>query len=184
MNRLMLILVLLLLCTSIFPIAMIGMGFGFGGSAEVPHIAIDLNVVKNKYLRDDFYYFEVSVLLNSDRVPSSLLDYPCPHNDYEILGERQLGNELGIIGKYGIEAFPQKGLFVFGLAGLSEHSDIILSQSNATGWYYQQSDSSTYLGIIGAGIAYLTQNKNNIITAQIDNRTGVTIGFSFTFPNF
>jgi len=165
-----------------YPVALFNVGGGAGGSAEVFHLSFDLIILDlEKYDRDTFYAFDVSVLLNRNDVPGGLLDYSCPHDDYSIIGKRQLSNETAFIGKYAIEIIRFKHLFTYGLAGFSEYTSAIIAQSNASGRYYTQSDESTYHGIIGLGMAYTLRDDKNVIFSEFDNRRGITFGFGIKF---
>jgi len=63
------------------------MGFGFGGT----------KAIRDKYPME----LNISFGFTND-VPSDLLDYPVPHSDYHLLGDKNNGNEYGLLLKFGI----------------------------------------------------------------------------------
>jgi hypothetical protein len=107
-----------------------------------------------------------------DQTPSGLLDYPHPFYWHNILGEKKKGEEYGFYGKYGFEAIPSSGLFVFGTLGFSMGEEIILAQSTATGWYYTQSKETKLYGIYGGGLAFTPKGTPFMIQAEYQSRIG------------
>jgi hypothetical protein len=117
-------------------------------------------------------------LIFTSDVPAGTLDYPVPHSDYTSLGRRQ-NDEWGFYVETGLEVIKDKGIFLFGLGGLTFIEEIEVAQSNVTGWYYEQSASTKTNTMIGGGIAYFPKDKWFCLQLEYDNRRGVTgsIGF-------
>ena len=115
----------------------------------------------------------IGFILNGDSVPSDTLEYPVPHNDYTSLGTKRKGNEMALLLKYGLEVIKDKNVFVFVLGGASFGEEIELAQSNVTGWYYEQSSSTTTYGMYGGGVSYKATNKL-LLSVEYDNRRGAT----------
>ena len=117
-------------------------GGGTGGKADAPNLTLEIGEVSTDREHNRLLSIGLGFIFNADDVPSGTLEYPVPHSDYTNLGTRQKGNEYALFGKYGLEIIKNKGLFVFALGGLSFSEEIELAQSNATGWYYEQSSSN------------------------------------------
>ena len=147
----------------------LSIGGGGGGDADAANISFEIGSA-GKYLFGLGFTYIIS-----DDVPSDTLDYPVPHWDYTRLGTRQDG-EFGFYGTLGIGVY--KGIYLFGLGGVSFAKEIELAQSNVTGWYYTQSSDTLTHGMYGGGIR-LGLGEKFCLQVELDNRRGVTgmIGF-------
>jgi len=154
-------------------------GGGGGGESKAGNVSLELGGIS---LLDGERKQLIAIGLGfifGDDVPSDLLDYPVPHEDYTDLGKRQKGNEYGIFVKYGLELIENNNLFIFGLGGCSFAEEVDLARSNVTGWYYEQSSSTKTYGIFGVGFAYYFKENKKLLQIEYDNRRGITgsIGF-------
>ncbi len=93
--------------------------------------------------------FEVGFLNNSE-FKEDVLKWNVPHNDYTDLGTKRTGSSFGIdlLGFYDINdrfaLYAGPGVYAEG----RQH----VAQSNATGWYYEESDESRVIVAGSAGI--------------------------------
>lgn len=154
-------------------------GGGSGGSADAANLTLEVGGTSIGRDNNRLASFGLAIIFNSDDVPSDTLEYPVPHSDYTYLGERQKGNEYAMYGKYGFEILNSNSFYAYGLGGFSFAEDLELARSNATGWYYEQSSSYEYNGIVGAGLGYFPMNEEIALQVEYDNRRGITgtIGF-------
>lgn len=159
----------------------VAVGGGAGGEAGSPNISFEIGATSSAHQTDTFGALSIGIILNSDDVSSDTLDYPVPHNDYELLGNKQQGNEIAGLFKYGVEVKKGSRVFLFGLGGLSFAKEIELARSNVTGWYYEQSSSYEYYGIYGGGICYFSQTHSFSLHLDIDNRRGITGSIGYIF---
>jgi hypothetical protein len=151
-------------------------GGGAGGDADAPNVSIEIGSVSTGRNPDILMALGFGFIFNTDDVPSDTLDYPIPHWDYTSLGKRQKGNEYCLFGKLGMGI---KGIFIYGLGGVSFAEEIELAQSNVTGWYYEQSSSTEAHGMYGGGLALFIPGSRVSLQAEYDNRRGVTGGVGF-----
>lgn len=96
------------------------------------------------------------------------------------------GNEYGVYGKFGIEIFKNKGLFINGLGGFSysktEKSRIDQNLELET-YNVSKSTSNQFLGMYGVGISYLPNDSKLYVQVDWDNRRGCTaaVGWRWLF---
>ncbi len=160
----------------------VALGGGAGGASEAANVSFEAGAVStNADSHNQLLAADLGFIFNADHLPAGTLHYPVPHYDYTSLGNRQKGNEYTIAGKYGFELFKNQGVFVLGIGGLSISEAVALAQSNATGWYYENASSTKINGLYGGGLAYFPPNSRWNISAEYDNRRGITgmIGFRF-----
>lgn len=156
-------------------------GGGAGGKADAANLSLEVGGVTTNREHDRLLAFGVGIIFNGDDVPSDTLEYPVPHWNYTDLGTKQDGPEIALFGKYGLEVITNKRLFLFGLGGLSFAKEIELAQSNATGWYYEQSSSSKLNGVFGAGLSYFPPESKVSLSVEYDNRRGITGSLGYRF---
>lgn len=160
----------------------VSIGGGYGGKVNAANVSVELGRIStNQDSHNQLIALDFGFIFNADNVPSGTLDYPVPHGDYRSLGKRQKGNEYALAAKYGLELLKNEGIFAFGLGGFSISEEINLAQSNATGWYYQNSSTSKLNGLYGGGLGYFPVGSKWSISAEYDNRRGITgsVGFRF-----
>lgn len=167
--------------TSAFAEGYFSIGGGTGGANDVSNLTFELGGVSTDRAQNRLIAIGLGIIFVDNNIPSGTLWYPCPHGYYDRLGARQGGPEFAVFGKYGLEAIKDKGLFIFGLGGFSFLEEIDLARSRATGWYYEQSSSSIVHGMIGVGLGYFPRNHRVSISAEYDNRRGITgsVGIRF-----
>ncbi|WP_139800646.1 hypothetical protein [Geothermobacter hydrogeniphilus] len=151
-------------------------GGGSGGDAGAANLSLEIGGVTTDRPNNRLLSFGLGFIFNADDVPSDTFEYPVPHSNYTDLGTRQKGNEYAFFGKYGLEIIRDKGLFLFALGGFSVSENVDLAQSNATGWYYEQSSSTELNGMFGGGLSYFPVNNKISLQVEYDNRRGVTGG--------
>jgi outer membrane protein W len=98
--------------------------------------------------------FGIGFIFNSEFASKEILDYPVPHNSYTNLGTKRTGNTVGLDGYYYFgekKSFrPYVGLGIY----MSQRKEV--AQSNATGWYYTQSDQSATMLSGEVGVQYVS----------------------------
>ena len=117
-------------------------------------------------------------VLNADYSKEQINDYPCPHDDYHLLGEAKVGNKVGLTATYPIRT---QGRFIF-LPGFGLYAQTIanVARSNVTGWYYAQS-SRTQMGIELCFDAIYKAHSNFLLGLGFSLQRGVTGTLSFSF---
>ena len=85
-----------------------------------------------------------------------LLKYPCPHNNYEIVNNKYFDMICGI--DYLRYSDFTDHLSVYGGIGAYMKGYQIISQSNATGWYYQEDTINEFTLAYSGGIQYHSAN--------------------------
>jgi len=157
-------------------------GIGKGGSSKASNFSLEIGEIAEFIeIPTSIFAISLSAIINSDEIPSDILDYSCPHNDYKKLGIKQQGNERAMLGKYGVEVFKDKRFFFNVLGGVSYTTHIDLVRSNVTKWYYTQSSFIKKNGIFGVGVSFLHQNSYFSLQLDYDNRRGFTGGVGFIF---
>ena len=111
-----------------------------------------------------------------DNIPSGTKSSSAPNTNYTPYDTVDEGTEVGILGKIGMEFFPD--LFVTVLGGATRSNRIEIVTSNTTGIHYEQSSKKEYYGVYGAGISYFPELfewelKMNF-SLDFDNRRGIT----------
>jgi len=157
----------------------IGIGGGGGGQAKGSNGRVEFGGYSTAKSVNLMYGLGIPFTLNRDDLPNGTLEYPCPHNDYRGLGIKDKGAELGVYAKFGVEPIKDTGVFIFAIGGATWGSEVDLVQSNATGWYYEQSKRTTTYGLYGGGLGFFPKESRFCIQASYDNRMGVNglIGF-------
>ncbi|KAA0258829.1 hypothetical protein FHQ18_02450 [Deferribacter autotrophicus] len=178
-NLLLICAFLLILNNSLFADGYISIGGGYGGENNKANISIDGGIISTYEHYRALYGVGLGYIFLDDEVPENTLDYPVPHSDYTYIGTKNDGGETLLFGKFGIEIVKNSGFFVYGLGGISYVKEIELAQSNATGWYYTQSEDSKTHGVYGAGIGYFPINKGIVLMLDFDNRRGITGGIGY-----
>lgn len=166
----------ILIITPVVALAEGYLAIGGGSGSNGSNLTLEAGSVSIDKEYNHLMALGIGFIFNAGDVPSDTLDYPCPHGDYTNLGTEQKGTEIVILGKYGLEVIKNEGLFLVGLAGFSFSENVDLAQSNVTGWYYEQSSSSSAYGILGGGLSYFPPNTNISFQIEYDNRRGVTGG--------
>lgn len=166
----------------IFPATTFAEGYfsmGGGGGSNGSNLTLELGKISTDREHNYLMALGLGFIFNAGNVPAGTLDYPCPHSYYTNLGTEQKGNEMAIVGKYGLEIIKNEGLFLVALAGFSLYEEVALAQSNATGWYYEQSSSTGTYGVFGGGLNYFPPGSKVSFQVEYDNRRGVTGGVGF-----
>ena len=88
-----------------------------------------------------------------DYSEDDIYDYEIPHDNYNNLGEQNIGNEIGVdlVRTFEVE----NNIFVYGGGGIYYQQIRELVESNATGDIYTQSEGSDYSFAATAGATYL-----------------------------
>jgi hypothetical protein len=186
MKKLFLSICLIFLPMTVFASAYFDLSVGKGGNAD--GTALGMNFGGTELIYDSiplvFEFYGVSG--SSDKLPSPLFDYPCPHSEYTMLdGERSDGGIFGMVLKTGYTfVLSDKGGEGFGntyssitlLAGFgfASQEKVKLSQSNASGWYYVQSRrNETHNDIYGS---LLFKYNYMFVSAGYSTYRGTVIG--------
>ncbi len=155
-------------------------GIGNGGKADAANVTIEIGKISTNRNNNRLLSIGLAFIFNKNYIPSDINKYPCPHYDYNDLGMKH--EEFDFLGKYGKDIIKNKGLFTFVLGGFSRTYEVNLVRSNSTGWYYEQSHSTKYNLIFGAGMSYFPINKKISFQVEYDNRRGITGGIGYR-PN-
>ena len=156
-------------------------GGGSGGDAKATNMRLEGGVYSVNKTVNVLFGLGIPFTVNRDETPSGLLDYPVPHNHFTDLGTKRKGEEVGLYGKFGIAPIKNFGLFLFGIGGFTTGREIDLAQSNITGWYYTQEETTKTYGLYGGGIGYFPLQGHFTVHAQYDNRMGITGSLGFAW---
>jgi hypothetical protein len=108
--------------------------------------------------RQNNFGLEVGCCFNSEISKNDFLDYPCPHGYYTVIGNKRVGNTLGIDLLYFYS--PNNYIFsVYGGIGVYAEGQIEIVRSNATGWLYRNGCDSKFYFPFSVGIKYLFDKK-------------------------
>ena len=151
----------------------VALGGGGGGDAGTGNMRIETGLYSADKKVNYLLAIGFPLTLGRDDTPSGLLDYPVPHSNYTNLGTKRKGEEVGLYAKLGFEPIRGTGIFLFGTGGFTSGGEINLARSNVTGWYYQQSSSTTTYGLIGGGLGYFPRNHWFSLQIAYDNRMGI-----------
>lgn len=165
--------------TKAFTNGYVAIGGGGGGEAKAANMRFEAGGFTSNRRVNFLLGIGIPFTLGRDETPSDLLEYPVPHWDFTSLGKKYKGEEVGLYGKFGIEAAPRSRIFILIYAGATWGKEIELAQSNVTRWYYQESETTKTYGLIGGGIGYFPKDLNLCLQLGFDNRLGVNamIGF-------
>lgn len=103
--------------------------------------------------------FGLGVVFNSEYSDSNVLDYPVPHSSYRSLGEKRVGNTLGMDGYYFLSESDTFRPYVG--VGLYTNNKKTLAQSTVTNWIYTQKDSGGVL--VSAEIGMQAKTSTGLI---------------------
>ena len=148
------------------------MGGGDGGDAEGANFSMEIGRVSAGKAHDSLWGFGLTFISNAGDVPENTFEYPIPHTGYRDFGIQQKGNELGLYGKYGKELGGS--LFLTGSAGITMIEEVNLVRSNATGWYYENSNEDSMEFLYGLGLGFYPEEGKFGGQLDLDNRRGVT----------
>lgn len=177
-HSLLLALLLLPAPASAGPYLGLGLG-GTAGTADAFHFTSTFGFASRNPTATDFLFGgEVSVIFNNDgNQPDDINDYEIPHWDYDTVGTFQLGPEVSLGLKFGIEPVPNSGLLLTACGGTSVRQRTEVVQSNATGWYYENGTTESTLPYYGVGLVYQPDASNWAFYAQFDRRRGAELGY-------
>ncbi len=156
------------------------LGIGNGGKAGAPNLTLEIGS-NNIKIRGKPYLAGIDIAVinhGDDKIPSKIIDAPCPHTDYTSLGRKPEGFEAGLLGKFGKGLF-NSDVYISLLGGITRVHEIHVTQSNINpNKYYEQSSESKIEGVFGLGIGYFPElfdwkAKLNI-QIDYDNRRGMT----------
>lgn len=156
------------------------LSLGSGGTSGAFNLTIGVTLASKPMQRGRLLSFGVSSIFNGDDLPSNVFDYPCPHNSYALHGKKQKGNELGLLLRSGNFIKDNSNrISVYGVGELSSAEIIVLSQSEATGWYYEQSAKLKFRVSAGLGLGYFPSSGKGLLYLEYNYRRGVGLGFGF-----
>ncbi|HOG31016.1 MAG TPA: hypothetical protein PK802_06710 [Candidatus Cloacimonadota bacterium] len=156
------------------------MSLGSGGTSGAFNLAFGLSLASKLKHRNILLSFGLSSIFNGDDVPSNVHEYPCPHSSYTVLGKKQKGNEIGFLLRYGTCIKENRNrVFVYGVGEFSVSEDILLSKSNVTGWYYEESSKSMGYGSLGLGVGYNPGSGKSNLFMEYNYRRGIGFGIGF-----
>jgi hypothetical protein len=156
-------------------------GGGAGGDAKATNLRLEGGAYTVTNTVNLLFGLGLPFTINRDETPSNLRDYEVPHWNFTDLGTRRKGEEVGLYAKFGIAPIKNFGLFIFGTGGFTSGKEIRLAQSNITGWYYTEEETTKTYGLYGGGIGYFPISGHFTIHAQYDNRMGFTGSLGFVW---
>jgi hypothetical protein len=117
-------------------------------------------------------------VFNSEFADKNLMDYPVPHSSYTSLGSKRVGNAIGLDGYYflgdSISLRPYVGM------GIYRAPRKQLARSNVTGWYYTQSDDTSYFVSGELGLQFVSDGGTTFGLGYHTIRgSNISIGKSF-----
>lgn len=117
-------------------------------------------------------------LIDDANLPAGTLDYECPHWDYTSLGNKTLESSAGfdLIGMINLS----ENIILYGGPGLYWHRTGEVVRSNATGWYYTQSDDTSTEIACSGGIKF-TLTEGTRLGIGYHSLRGTNLTFQMNF---
>lgn len=146
-----------------------------------PSITFKIPDTRFRYGIDGLLNFSIG----KDNVGKPDLDYPCPHDDFIIIGSTEVGVGLSIIPEFGYELLTTKNssLTLLGGGGLTFGflGGDVVSKSNATGWTYNEGDSGKSKNFFFFDYAgrIMYSYKKAAYSVGYSNARGIIISFGF-----
>lgn len=116
--------------------------------------------------------------IDDANLPEGTLDYECPHWDYTSIGNRRLESTTGIdfLGMIHLS----KHIILYGGPGIywSRRGEVV--RSNATGWYYTETEY-TYTEIACSGGLRFTLTGNSGLGIGYHSLRGANLTFQLSF---
>ncbi len=154
----------------------LSVGGGAGGDADDYNVTLETGAKDIRAGNLDLL-FGVGIFLiphSDDDFPDDTISFPCPNVDCIRFDTARKGNEVGFLGKLGIE-IGSSDFYVSGIGGFTAYTESEISFSPATGRYYEESSDSTVEALYGGGISYFIDQKWKIVLeVDYDNIRGVT----------
>lgn len=117
-------------------------------------------------------------LIDDANLPEGTLDYECPHWDFTSIGNRTLKSTTGIdlLGMFHLS----QHVILYGGPGIywSHRGEVV--RSNATGWYYTETDH-TYTEIACSGGLRFILTDNSGLGIGYHSLRGTNLTFQFSF---
>ncbi len=126
--------------------------------------------------RFDDWGVEIGAVLTDDKY-SDALDYPCPHNDYQVLDDDYIKNTYGLDFLRYFDFSDTVALYLGAGVYFSDHQEIV--QSRATGWIYENSDETQVDPAFSGGLVY--QNGKTLIGVGYHSIRGTSLQFGTKF---
>ncbi|OQY58715.1 MAG: hypothetical protein B6245_10460 [Desulfobacteraceae bacterium 4572_88] len=159
-------------------------GIGAGGGAGTYNLSLQSGVMGIE-IGEKKYLIGAGIPIiphGYDNIPKDTFDYPCPHDEYSIMGEENDGTELGLFGRMGVEMF-HPDMYVSMLLGFTRGTEIQVSESDASGKHYEQASEKKVYWLYGLGLGYFTEVFDDewhlAFLLDLDNRRGISgsVGF-------
>lgn len=117
-------------------------------------------------------------IIDDANLPAGTLDYECPHWDYTSLGNRTLASSVGIdlLGMIHLS----ENIILYGGPGLYWHRTGEVVRSNATGWYYTETDDTT-TEIAGSGGVRFALTRGTRLGIGYHSLRGTNVTFQLDF---
>lgn len=154
----------------------VDIGAGIMGTSEGYSLMIDLTSLeyKNNWLISGGLF----AILGSEKwTPDNLHDYPCPDDDFTIIGKRRDNLEYGGVFRFGTNLGFTQNLHIYGMVGWSFLAVYQISESD--GKYYTEGSDLLGKGSFGAGFSINIRHNKNYIFSEIDYRRGIVLGIGF-----
>jgi hypothetical protein len=148
-------------------------GGGGGGDAKNGNLRVEGGYYTTTYKLNYLFGLGVPFTLGRGDTPDDLYEYPIEHYDYTRLGKRNKGEESGLYGKFGLELVNRTGVFLMIYGGATWGREIELVQSNISGRYYQESETTKTYGLIGGGLGFFPRTHRFCLQVGYDNRMGI-----------
>jgi len=155
----------------------LGFDGSYGGKYDKGGLGFEIGKVQSR--TDEHLGWLASIGISSifpGGTPSGLLDYPCPHG-YRVVGDYADNGATEVFLKGGIETI--KNLFLVAGVGCGGATEVQVSRSLATGWYYTERKRTE---VYGSGMGELRYvGKKWLIGLGYHSRRGGYISFGGKF---
>ena len=146
---------------------------GYGGSSKGTSLGVDVTAFDDSYVA--MGSLGLFILWSPHEVPSRLFEYPCPTENYTIIGMRQKDLEYGGVLRLGSNFGLYEPVHFYALAGWSFRIMAEVAKSD-TGNYYTQSEDYQGKGNLGIGVNYIFRQGKNHIFTEYELRRGFVLG--------
>ncbi len=144
-------------------------GGGDGGEGEQYSVTVETgakDIPAGKF--DLMFAFGIPFIPHGDdNLPEQTIAFPCPNDDCRALEAVRKGTEVGFYGKLGVE-LGSSNLYLNAIAGFTAYTESELSQSAATGSFYEASSDTKIEPMYGGGLSYFPDYFDIPLMLQVD----------------
>jgi hypothetical protein len=144
-------------------------GGGDGGDAEQYNVTVEAGAKDIPAGKLDLMFaFGIPFIPHGDEnLPGETIAFPCPNDDCRPLEAVRKGTEVGFYGKLGVE-LGSSNLYINAIGGFTVYTESELSQSVATGAFYEESSDTKLEPMYGGGLSYFPDYFDWPVMFQVD----------------